>query len=153
VRVWLTMRPARVIAHRCRRAMGNRSTSYFLAQKSLSVEPRWRIKQTLPERRVGEIAHARIPCRDRINAHRRYCFFFTVVDSVVVVFTAGALGSAGSAGFTSELFVVLVDSDVVLGGGAGAAVGAGTAAVGAGVCSQPVSVSPKAIRANAAKHL
>jgi hypothetical protein len=23
--------------------------AYFLAQKSLSVEPRWRIKQTLPE--------------------------------------------------------------------------------------------------------
>ena len=67
--------------------------------------------------------------------------------------SAGATGSEGSAGFTSVVFVVLVDSDVVLGAGAGVAVCAGAAVIGAGVCSQPVSVSPKAVRANAAKHL
>ena len=69
------------------------------------------------------------------------------------VFSTGATGSEGSTGFTSVLFVVVVDSDVVLGVEAGVAVGAGAAVIVAGVCSQPVSVSPKAVRANTAKHL
>ena len=62
-----------------------------------------------------------------------YCFFFTVVDSVVVDFSTGASGFAGSAGFTSVLFVVVVDSVVVLGGGVCAGAGVVVAA-GGGFC-------------------
>jgi hypothetical protein len=35
----------------------------------------------------------------------RYCFFLTVVDSVVVVFSAGESGLKGSIGFTSVLWL------------------------------------------------
>jgi hypothetical protein len=84
-----------------------------------------------------------------------YCFFFIVDDSVVVVFSAGESGLEGSAGFTSVVFVELLDSVLVLGAGAGAgagvATGTATVCVG-GVCWQPVRVRPTAVRASDAKN-
>jgi hypothetical protein len=63
---------------------------------------------------------------------RRYCCCFTVVDSLVTVFSAGASGFEAS-DLTSVLRELLLDSVVVLGGGAAwAGVTAGAAAVAAG---------------------
>ena len=77
-----------------------------------------------------------------------------MVDSELVVFAVVASGLEGS-DLTSELLVLLVDSVVVLGPGActGAGAAAGAAEVAAGVCSQPVSIRPTAIRASDANSL
>ncbi|MEP6716629.1 MAG: hypothetical protein ABJC09_13750 [Terriglobia bacterium] len=60
-------------------------------------------------------------------------YFFTVLDSVVVVLTVGELGSVGSAGVTSTLLDVL-DSTVAEGAAAGVAAGVGADTTGAGLC-------------------
>jgi hypothetical protein len=87
----------------------------------------------------------------RQSPARRHCCFFSLVDSLVTVFSAGASGLAGS-DLTSTLRVVLLDSDVVLGVGAACA-GAGAAVAVGGTCWQPASVKPKAATAIAAVKL
>ena len=81
---------------------------------------------------------------------RRYCCCFVVVDSLVMVFSAGASGLETS-DLTSVLRVLLLDSVVVTGAGAAWAGVAAVAAGAAGACWQPIRVRPKAVRASAAK--
>ena len=64
---------------------------------------------------------------------RRYCCFFSVVDSLMTVLSEGASGWDGS-DLTSTLRVLLLDSDVVVGVDAGAAAGAAAAGEAGGAC-------------------